>query len=269
MQLDDAAAAQGSLVSASHQVLICLLGSFRVVKLGRTVPFRAGSKAEALLTSLALRDRHHAPREALLDSLWPESDLARASRSLSTLVHDLRRLLGDALSGRSPVTPADGGYELNVEAGVRIDITEFDALVARGDRHRRGGDTTAAIRSYEAALQFYRGDVCSVRDVRAIVERERMRACYLSLLGFLADHHFEAADYTTALRHAVRLLLHDPCREDAHRLVMCCYVRLGVRAQALRQYRTCQEILAREFETRPEPATTTLFARIRIDPGSV
>jgi hypothetical protein len=170
------------------------------------VPFRAGGKAEALLTSLALRDRHHAPREALLDSLWPESDLARASRSLSTLVHDLRTLLGDALAGRSPVTPADGGYELNVDAGIRIDIREFDALVSRGDRHKRAGDVATAIRSYEAALQFYRGDVCSVRDVRAIVERERTRACYLSLLGYLADHHFKAADYPTALHHAVRLL---------------------------------------------------------------
>jgi DNA-binding SARP family transcriptional activator len=96
-----------------------------------------------------------------------------------------------------------------------------------------------------------------------------MRACYLSLLGYLADDHFRAADYPTALQHAVRLLRHDPCREDAHRMVMCCYVRLGVRAQALRQYRTCQEILAREFDARPEPATTALFARIRTDPGSV
>jgi DNA-binding SARP family transcriptional activator len=268
MQVDDAAA-PGSAVSVSHGVLICLLGSFRVLKLGRAVPFRAGGKAEALLTSLALRDRHHAPREALLDSLWPESDLARASRSLSTLVHDLRTLLGDALAGRAPVTPANGGYELNVVAGVRTDISEFDAVVAAGDQHKRDGDTSAAIRSYEAALRFYRGDVCSVRDVRAIVERERMRACYLSLLGYLADHHFTAADYPTALQHAVRLLRHDPCREDAHRLVMRCYVRLGVRAQALRQYRTCQEILEREFEARPEPATTTLFARIRADPDTV
>jgi DNA-binding SARP family transcriptional activator len=267
MQLDDAANA--GVARASPGVLICLLGSFRVLKRGRTIPFRAGGKAEVLLTSLALRDRHHAPREALLDSLWPESDLARASRSLSTLVHDLRTLLGDALAGRSPVTSANGGYELNVDAGVRIDIREFDALVASGDRRKRAGEISAAIRSYEAALQFYRGDVCSVRDVRAIVERERMRACYLSLLGYLADHHFKAADYPTALQHAVRLLLHDPCREDAHRLVMCCYVRLGVRAQALRQYRTCQQILAREFDTRPEPATMALFARIRTDPDSV
>jgi DNA-binding SARP family transcriptional activator len=268
MQLDDAANSGGA-VRASHGVLICLLGSFRVLKRGRTIPFRAGGKAEVLLTSLALRDRHHAPRETLLDSLWPESDLARASRSLSTLVHDLRTLLGDALAGRSPVTPANGGYELNVDAGVRTDIREFDALVASGDRRKRAGEISAAIRFYEAALQFYRGDVCSVRDVRAIVERERMRACYLSLLGYLADHHFKAADYPTALQHAVRLLLHDPCREDAHRLVMCCYVRLGVRAQALRQYRTCQEILAREFDTRPEPATMALFTRIRTDPDSV
>jgi DNA-binding SARP family transcriptional activator len=101
------------------------------------------------------------------------------------------------------------------------------------------------------------------------VQRERVRALYLSLLGRLADQYFRECDYPAALEYALRLLSDDPCREDAHRLVMRCHVRLGERAQALRQYRVCQQILAAEFEARPEPLTSVLFDRVRLDPANV
>lgn len=50
---------------------------------------------------------------------------------------------------------------------------------------------------------------------------------------------------------------------------MRCYVRQGERAEALRQYRLCESVLRVEFDALPEPATTALFAQIRLDPGSV
>jgi DNA-binding SARP family transcriptional activator len=231
-----------ALEAGSQGVLICLLGSFRVLKTGEAVPFRHRGKAAALLTGLALRHNHQASREALLDSLWPDSDPAHAGQSLSTLVYGLRRLLSDALTGEPPVVHADGGYRLNVEAGVEVDVVQFE---------------------------LYRGDLCAADDVRAIVERERLRALQLSLLARLADHAFALGDYPVALQHAERLLFHDPCREDAHRLVMRCQVRLGARAQALRQYLVCREILHREFGAGPEPATEELFASARLDPGSI
>jgi DNA-binding SARP family transcriptional activator len=102
-----------------------------------------------------------------------------------------------------------------------------------------------------------------------VLERERLRAMCLTALARLADAHFELARYGQALHHAVRLLAVDPCREDAHRIAMRAYVRLGVRAQALRQYTLCQTILRDEFDAIPEPATEQLFRLIRTDPGLV
>jgi DNA-binding SARP family transcriptional activator len=72
-----------------------------------------------------------------------------------------------------------------------------------------------------------------------------------------------------ALLHALDLLRHDPCREDAHRMAMRCYVRQGERAQALRQYRLCREVLAIEFEAAPEPATESLYELVRLDPARI
>jgi DNA-binding SARP family transcriptional activator len=120
-----------------------------------------------------------------------------------------------------------------------------------------------------AALNLYGGDLCAVDGVRGLVEHERLRARHLSLLGQVADHYFQARQYRTAMAYALQLLAHDPCREDAHRLVMRCHVRLGARAQAFRQYRTCRSMLANEFGVRPEPQTESLFEQLRTSPGTV
>jgi len=50
---------------------------------------------------------------------------------------------------------------------------------------------------------------------------------------------------------------------------MRCYVRVGQRAQALRQYRICREVLALEFDARPEESTEELYRLVRTEPGRV
>jgi DNA-binding SARP family transcriptional activator len=253
----------------TEPVLICLLGTFRVVKAGADVPVHSGGKTATLLSSLALRDRHRATRESLLETLWPRAEATRSAHSLNSLIHALRQMLGDVLAGASPVIYRAGSYELNVSAGVGVDISHFDALAGIAERQQRSGDSDAAVRSWRRAVALYHGEIYAADDMRAIVQRERVRALYLSLLGRLADQHFRECDYPAALGYAFRLLSHDPCREDAHRLVMRCHVRLGERAQALRQYGVCQQILAAEFEARPEPLTSALFDRVRLDPADV
>jgi DNA-binding SARP family transcriptional activator len=208
-------------------------------------------------------------RDALLDAVWPESDLIRARQSLTTLVSSLRRLLGSALAGASPVLYREGGYVLNSTAGVAVDVARFDALAVEGERLMRASEVAGAMQSWKEAVGLYQGDICVGGDVHALVERERLRALQLTLLANLADHCLQDGRHHEALRHARQLLWYDPCREDAHRLVMRCHVRLDERAQALRQYRVCRQVLEREFAALPEPSTEALFTRIRLDPAGV
>jgi DNA-binding SARP family transcriptional activator len=125
--------------------------------------------------------------------------------------------------------------------------------------------------SYVHALRLYRGDLVESGDQPAhtFLERDGLRATYLALLMRLSDYYFTLGEFGTCLAYALQLLGHDPCREDAHRLVMRCYVRRGERAQALRHYRTVQTILRAEFDAEPEPSTTSLFERIRVEPGTI
>jgi DNA-binding SARP family transcriptional activator len=250
-------------------VVICLLGDFRLLKSSQPIAVRSGGKAEALLGLLGLRACQRVARDAILAALWPAGDPTLAGQSLNSLVYSLNRQLADAIGGAAAVQHADGYYRLNAEAGVMVDVADFESLVARGDRCARGGDLAGAVAQYRRAAGLYRGDLWSGSELAAVIERERLRARYLTLLAWLADYSYERGDYLTCLDVTRQLLASDPCREDAHRIAMRCYVRQGQRAQALRQYRLCANILRAEFDTAPEPATTALYDQIRLDPGSV
>jgi DNA-binding SARP family transcriptional activator len=254
---------------ARWPVMICLLGNFRLLKLGQPLPMRNAVKTQALLSNLALEQDYAAPRETLLNALWPNTEVALAGQSLNSLVHSLRKQLADQLGGAAPVMYLDGYYRLNVEAGIGIDVRSFCALVNAGEQHDRSGQAADALECYRCAARLYRGDLCIATDVQTLVEREHLRAQYLSLLARLADHHFDLAEYDQCLEHVSRLLAVDPCREDAHRLAMRCYARRGERAQALRQYQVCETVLHSEFDVVPEPATQQLHEQIRLSPTSV
>lgn len=250
-------------------LLICLLGSFRLLQTGRPISLGNAGKTEALLGYLALHTGRRISRETLIQAIWPDHDPTLAGQSLNSLVYSLRKRFGEALSGEPPIIHADGVYWLNTEAGVGVDVVYFDQLVTQGDQQTQAGHHAAAMTTYRRALAVYRGDLDTGSDLHATVERERLRVKCLGLLGRLADYHFRQADYTTCLDYAWRLLARDPCREDAHRLAMQCHVRLGQRSQALRQYRLCQDLLHTEFDTSPEPATTALFDLVRHTPDRV
>jgi DNA-binding SARP family transcriptional activator len=216
------------------------------------------------------------PRETLLRRLWPESEVALASNALNNLVHALRGRLSPALGGASPVVHSGGYYRLNQEAGLAVDVNHFKALAAQSALHARQGDRSTAAALAEQAVRLYGGDLRlgwsgagDASSAHAIFERDRLRATCLELLMRLADDAFERGDFEACRRYALRLLAGDPCREDAHRLVMRCHVRLGERAQALRHYQTVCAVLQAEFDIRPEPATRELYEQIRLDPGAV
>ena len=250
-------------------VLICVLGSFRLLKSGLALSVKPGGKAELLLANLALQGRLGLSREQLVNLVWPGSDDGLAAQSLNTLTYSLHRLLGDPLGGRSPITHADGQYRLNGHDGVVADVDVFDAAADKAEQAARAGDEAEAVSSYRRATDIYVGDLVLASEVRHIVERERLRARYLAARAYLVDLQFGRGNYVDALTGSLELLSEDPCREDAHRLVMRCYNRLGQRAQALRQYRLCREVLADEFDAVPEPATEELYEMLRMDPARV
>jgi DNA-binding SARP family transcriptional activator len=82
-------------------------------------------------------------------------------------------------------------------------------------------------------------------------------------LATLTSHYADTLNLDAAIETGRRLVGLDPLREDAHRSLMRIYQRVGRRADALKQYRLCVDILRRELNVEPEAATTRLYLEIR------
>jgi DNA-binding SARP family transcriptional activator len=258
-----------AVMEPTANVLVCLLGNFRLLRCGEPLDLPIAGKAMALLSQLGLHLNSGVPREGLLEVLWPEQDAAHSMVSLNSLVYSVQRRLRDGTRDAAAVIYRNGCYYLNAAAGVSTDVAQFDTLADRGNRLAAAGQESAATLYYTHAIELYRGDLCTGDNVYAVIERERLRASFLTILAWLADRANQAGDDAAALGYALQLLACDPCREDAHRVVMRAHVRRGERAQAMRQYRLCEQALRREFEAAPEVQTTELFNRIRLDPTSI
>jgi DNA-binding SARP family transcriptional activator len=245
------------------EILVCLLGSFRFTHHGQPLKLLIAGKAMTLLSELALHLDEGVTREELLETLWPEQDSAHSTVSLNSLIYSLQRRLKDVVQDSVPLVYENGCYALNKEAGVSTDIARFDTYVNQGTRLAASGNEVTAVRSYKCAADLYRGDLCAGSNVFAIIERERLRARFLSVLAWLADRAYRERDDETALEYALRLLACDPCREDAHRMVMRIRLHRGERSEALRHYRVCEQVLRREFDAVPEAPTRELFDQIR------
>jgi DNA-binding SARP family transcriptional activator len=82
------------------------------------------------------------------------------------------------------------------------------------------------------------------------------------MLDRLAVHYLQSGQLRESVGACYQVLEKDRCHEDSHRLLMRCYVRLGQRGRALRQYHLCERILDQEYGTAPSPETRSLYGEL-------
>lgn len=209
-------------------------------------------------------------QDYLMGWLWPESDPKRARWSLNSAVYALRKLLGSCL----PSLPASEtilfqgeGYRLSPRVLLSADTDEFDSRYEEELRLEKAGRVSEAIAEYEQAAELYRGDylIEDLYEEWTMIERERLVEAYADLSRRLAARYMEGGRPREGVRACYRVLEKDRSDEDAHRLLMECYVHLGQRARALRQYRLCERALRDYYDMAPSPETRTLYANILKD----
>src|SRR5205823_3934012 len=99
-------------------------------------------------------------------------------------------------------------------------------------------------------------------EMWATVERQRLRERALEALTGLLDHYLATGAVERGIHVAMRLLAADPLQERVHRTLMELYCRQGRHGTALRQYRTCTELLAKELGIEPDAQTKALHRDI-------
>jgi DNA-binding SARP family transcriptional activator len=260
------------------------LGHFAIERDGVALPPCTARKALALFRYLLTQRHRAAPKETLMELLWPESTAREAMHSLHVAVSVLRRYLdppvagasdrdGDAMgvgveaaAGASYVRMEGGQYRLAGPAAITDDAARFEALAGAGERHWRAGAAAAAQAAYEEARACYQGDyyVDDPELAWMVAEQERLRARYLVVLDHLGQLLLEQGQVEVAADCYEEVLRRDEYREDAHAQLIQCYARLGRRRAALRQYDRCAAIL-RELGLAPLPQTQALYRAIASD----
>ena len=93
---------------------------------------------------------------------------------------------------------------------------------------------------------------------------ERRRALLEAELSHARGTNRDANERAEIAR---RLIMFDPAHEGASRILMRALADLGERAQALREYARCREVLKTSLDVEPSPETHALYEAIRMFAG--
>ncbi|MEX2586773.1 MAG: AAA family ATPase [Actinomycetota bacterium] len=218
-----------------------LLGDV-VVKLdGVRIPGFDSPRLQRLLAQLCVEGGISRTRMAF--DLWPDSSEAQARGNLRKLLYDLKRVLPDAVRfaefGQQALRWRSG-------ANLRVDLVEFRAAL-------RSADPAAAVAAYGGDL------LPACYDDWVVAERDRLRAQALEAVLELASGLLEAGSYEQAARYARRALEIDSLAEPSYRLLMQAHAGRGDRAEGLRTYHRCAELLREHIGVEPQPATRAAY----------
>lgn len=245
---------------------IFVLGSVQVHYDDPYHEIRLTRTTQALLAYLILQGTRPCSRQLLAGVFWGDSDEASARNCLNTALWRLRLALeGHTSTSKSILqTTPSGEVWLNPECPIWVDALAFESAIKPALAHPEKPPQPADITKLEKCLELYRGDLLeSFYDDWALLERERIRLLYLSAMEWLMGFYGQHGELERSLETGLQILRQDPLREDIHRAVMRIYHASGRRAQAVRQYEHCRNVIRQELGIDPMPETQALIARIQ------
>jgi len=210
-------------------------------------------RARDILCFIVSRPHRRASKDAIIEAFWGETDLATVEKNFHPTVSHIRKALNSNQALKQNfLIYRDGDYQLNPEFSYRIDIEEFERLLAEGERAQRERQYDECIKAYEAAAELYRGEFMRgsydvwVEDQRSYYSKQHLR-----ILESLAAVSEKMQDWNRAMELAQRIIQDDPFREDIHCLLMRTYAALGNRGAVKEQFEELRKILARELGVEP------------------
>jgi len=241
-----------------------LLGSLEVRVDDAAVTSWNGQRGMSVLRYLLARRQYACSRDELLEEYWRDVPVDAARNRLQVAISGLRRAFRD-VTALNVVEYADGRYRINQELKVEVDVELFGRGLRAAGAAERSGDREGARTAYHEAVALYRGDFAADAPFEqwTLLPRESLRIKLLDALDRLSRLELADRRIDDCIATAHRMLDVDPCREDAHRLLMRCYAAQGRIYQALRQYEFCSRILRATVDADPAPDTTRLYRAIR------
>jgi DNA-binding SARP family transcriptional activator len=233
------------------------------------LPLRSAGKAPRkpleLLALLAAHGGGPVDTDTLIDALWPSLEADAPKASLEMAVSRLRKLL----ELPEAVLVADGTVALD-PALVWCDASAFETLAEDFDQalHRPGGvthDAELANRA-ERLLWLYRDRLLGSETLagRMSLARERLTLSFYRVVTDWGAHLEAQRNWAAAIALYERALTREILAEPIYRALMRAHLARGERAEALRTFRRCRELLATALGTTPAAETLALFPEVSV-----
>lgn len=224
----------------------------------------ATRRARDILCFVAARPFMRAPKDLLIDTFWGEDDFDVVQKNFHPTVSYIRK----ALNSQQPfkvnfLVYRDGEYMLTPELTYRIDVHEFDRLLAEAEAARRADLRDEYHGGLERAVALYRGEFMAgsyepwVESPRAYYRQKYLRA--VETLALAAE---ERGDWIQSLDLADRILREDSFREDVHVVAMRAHAALGNRGAVREQFETLRRALDEELGVEPAPETRKSYKEL-------
>ncbi|MDX1440147.1 MAG: BTAD domain-containing putative transcriptional regulator [Rubricoccaceae bacterium] len=245
-------------------LLVYCLGAFQVYQGDEVVGDWPNSKSKSVFKYLIAHRDRPVPKEVLMEAFWPDASAGRARNSLNVAIYRIRRALSERGS-YSYILFKNDCYMLNPELDVWVDFEEFAEHIDNARAMEETNNQSSVIQEYRAAEALYGGEFLEEDRYEEwlLPSRERLQDDYLRALDRLGRKFFESEDYDACVSICNKILVVDPCQEDAHRLLMRCHSRQKRPNLATRQFHLCVKALERELGVEPSRQTIELDERIR------
>src|SRR5580765_8040624 len=216
-----------------------------------------GRQGRLLFAYLVAARSRPVPRDELADAIWGESPPATWEKALTVIASKLRGLV---VEDGITLTAAFGCYRLDLPEGTWVDLFAAASSAQDAEEALAAGELDQARAAAEAAESLVRRPFLSGEDGTWVVQERRDLADIRErALSVLADACLRSGAAREAAKWAEELIALSPFREDGYRRLMEAHVLAGNRAEALRVYEQCRQLLAEELGAFPSPETDSIY----------
>jgi len=234
-------------------IRIYTLGRFSVLCGAEPIKFSAKTQKKPLelLRALIARGGRAVHINDMMNILWPaEGPSARVNFDMALM--RLRKLLGHP----DAITLTEGRLTLDQQV-CWVDAWTFERAVTRLNQTEAPQVTALVLEMYHGHFLDREGDVAWIANMR-----DRLAAKFQRVVLHFGKREEQAERWDAAASIYRQALEQDNLHEEFYRRLMTCQHRLGQRADAIKTYRRCRELLSINLRAKPSTETEALHRKV-------
>ena len=227
----------------------------------RQFPGRQGRVAFVFLAVNRHRSVH---RDELMAAIWPGDAPTETDAALDAILSKLRTMLKSAgFGGDAGIDVSSGSVTLQLPGHSWIDLEAASNALDEAEGALRRADTVNAWSLANVAVVISRRPFLPDAEAPWIeAQRHVLRTLQMRALQCLVMVSAANQEPLLAIQHAAEMVELDPFRETAYQLLMKMHAAAGDRAEALRVFARCRELLRDELGVSPSPQTEAVYLEI-------